>query len=108
MYTFIQYRVLVQKVMLIFSRSAVSDSFVTPWTLACQAPLSREFCGQEYWSGLPFPSPEALPDPGIKPDLLHCRQSLYHLSHQGRWEEKGTTEDEMVGWHHHLDGDEFV
>ena len=67
MYTFIQYRVLVQKVMLIFSCSAVSHSFVTPWTLACQAPLSREFCGQEYWSGLLFPSPEALPDPGIKP-----------------------------------------
>ena len=66
MYTFIQYRVLVQKVMLIFSRSAVSDSFVIPWTLACQAPLSREFCGQEYWSGCPISSPEALPDPGVK------------------------------------------
>ena len=60
-------KVMVQKVMLIFSCSAVSDSFVIPWTLACQAALSREFCGQEYWSGCPFPSPEALPDPGIKP-----------------------------------------
>ena len=39
---------------------------VTPWTVACQALLSMGFSGQEYWSGLPFPSPEYLPDPGIK------------------------------------------
>ena len=36
-------------------------------TIACQAPLFMEFSRQEYWSGLPFPSPEDLPDPGIKP-----------------------------------------
>ena len=41
--------------------------FVTPWTVAHQAPLSRESPKQEYWSGLPFPSPGDLPDPGIKP-----------------------------------------
>ena len=41
--------------------------FVTPWTVACQAPLSRDFCRQEYWSGLPFPFPRDLPNPGIKP-----------------------------------------
>ena len=41
--------------------------FVTPWTIACLAPLSMEFSRQEYWSGLPFPSPGDLPDPGIKP-----------------------------------------
>ena len=40
---------------------------MTPWTLARQAPLSTEFSRQEYWSGLPFPSPGDLPDPGIKP-----------------------------------------
>ena len=42
---------------------------VTPWTVACQAPQSMEFkfSRQEYWSGLPFPSPGDLPDPGIKP-----------------------------------------
>ena len=44
--------------------------FVTPWTLACQAPLSMEFSRQEYWSGLSFPSPGDLPDPGIKPKSL--------------------------------------
>ena len=39
----------------------------TPWTVACQAPPSMGFSRQEYWSGLPFPSPGDLPDPGIEP-----------------------------------------
>ena len=47
------------------AHSVVSDS-VTPWTVACQAPLSIGFSWQEYWSGLPFPPPGDLPDPGIK------------------------------------------
>ena len=41
--------------------------FVIPWTVAHWAPLSMEFFMQEYWSGLPFPSPGDLPDPGIEP-----------------------------------------
>ena len=41
--------------------------FVTPWTGVCQAPLSMGFSKQEYWSGLPFPYPGDLPDPGIDP-----------------------------------------
>ena len=41
--------------------------FSTPWTVAYQASLSMGFSRQEYWSGLPFPSPGDLPDPGIKP-----------------------------------------
>ena len=41
--------------------------FVTPWTVARQAPLSMGFSRQEYWSGLPFPSPGDLPNPGIEP-----------------------------------------
>ena len=40
---------------------------VTPWTVVHQAPLSVGFSRQEYWSGLPFPSPGDLPDPGVKP-----------------------------------------
>ena len=40
--------------------------FAIPWTVARQAPLSMEFSRQEYWSMLPFPSPGALPHPGIK------------------------------------------
>ena len=42
----------------------------TPWTLVCQAPLSMEFPRQEYWSGLPFPTPGDLPDPGIESTSL--------------------------------------
>ena len=49
--------------------SVVSD-FVTPWTVARQAPLSMGFSRQEYWSGLPFPSPGDLPDPGMEPMSL--------------------------------------
>ena len=42
-------------------------TLATPWTAARQAPLSMGFSRQEYWSGLPFPSPGDLPDPGIEP-----------------------------------------
>ena len=56
----------------------------TPWTVACQAPPSMGFSRQEYWSGLPFPSPGDLPDPGIEP-LSTCiigrRFILSYLSH---------------------------
>ena len=41
--------------------------FVSPWTIACQAPLTMESSRQEYLSGLPFPPPRDLPNPGIKP-----------------------------------------
>ena len=44
--------------------------FATLWIVAHQAPLSMEFSRQEYWSRLPFPSPEDLPDPGIEPASL--------------------------------------
>ena len=44
--------------------------FVTLQSVACQAPLSMGFSRQEYWSGLPFPSPEDLPDPGTEPTSL--------------------------------------
>ena len=56
---------------------------VTPETAAHQAPPSLGFSRQEHWSGLPFPSPGDLPNPGTELRLLHCRQTLYHLSHQG-------------------------
>ena len=44
--------------------------FAIPWTVAHQAPMSRGFPRQEYYSGLPFPTPGDLPDPGIKPTSL--------------------------------------
>ena len=57
------------------------------WTVACQAPLSMEFSRQEYWSGLPFPSLEDLPHPGIEPVSLASptlRVYSLPLSHQGK------------------------
>ena len=47
-------------------KSQVSP-FATPWTVACQAPLSMGFSRQEYWSGLPYPPPGDLPNPRIEP-----------------------------------------
>ena len=55
--------------------------FATPWTVSYQVPPSIGFSRQEYWRGLPFPSLGDLPDLGIEPGLLHCRQTLYHLSY---------------------------
>ena len=49
------------------SEHQVGSDFATPWTVAYQAPPSMGFSRQEYWSGLPFPSPGDLPDPGIEP-----------------------------------------
>ena len=52
-------------------------------TEAHQASPSMEFSRQEYWTGLPFLPLGDLPDPGTEPGLLHCRQTLYQLTHQG-------------------------
>ena len=56
----------------------------TLWTVVCQAPLSMGFSRQEYWSGLPFPPPRDLPDPGIYylPSLLRLTQVYYGLSNR--------------------------
>ena len=53
--------------LLLFSHHVMSDSFVSPWTVARQTPLFMEFSRQEYWSGLLFPSPGNLPNPGTEP-----------------------------------------
>ena len=57
------------KVLLVKKEKSLShvQLFVTPWTVAYQAPQSMKFSRQEYWSGLPSPSPGDLPNPGIKP-----------------------------------------
>ena len=49
------------------SCSIVPDSLLPPWTVAHEASLSMGFSTEEYWSGLPFPTPEDLPNSGIKP-----------------------------------------
>ena len=61
------------------SCSVMSDS-ATPWTVARQAPLSMEVSKQEYWSGLPFPSPGDLPNPGIEHVSPALQAILYRLS----------------------------
>ena len=60
--------------------------FATPWTVACQVPLSIRFPRQEYWSRLPFPSPWDLPEPGIEASLLcllHWQEYSLPLHHLG-------------------------
>ena len=52
-------------------------TLVTPWTVARQAPLSIEFSRQEYWSGMPFPSPGDPPNQGLNLGLLKCWPILY-------------------------------
>ena len=63
--------------------------FVTPWTVAHQAPLAMGFSKQEYWRELPFSSPEDLPDPGIEltsPESPALQADSLGLSH---WESPG-------------------
>ena len=66
---------------------ALPRVFAAPWTLACQAPLSVGLPRQEYWRGLPFPSPGDLTDPRIKPESpvspALAGEFFYHLIHQG-------------------------
>ena len=57
--------------------------FAIPWTVACQDCPSMGFSRQEYWSGLPFPSPGDLPNPGIEPGSPTLQADSYHLSHLG-------------------------
>ena len=52
--------------LLLLSRFSRVQLFATPWTVACQAPLSMGFSREEYWSGFLFPSPGTLPRPGIE------------------------------------------
>ena len=57
-------------VLVLLLSCSVAPNSVTLWTVACQAPLSRQFPRQEYWSGVPFPTPGDLPNPGIEPTFL--------------------------------------
>ena len=73
--------------LLLFSVSRV-QLFATPWTVACQPPLSMGFSRQEYWGGLPFPFPQELPDSGIKPVSPAWQADslpLTHLRNQWGW-----------------------
>ena len=92
--------------------------FVTPWTVAYQALPSMGFSRQEYWSGLPFPSPGDLPDPGIEPGSPALEAEALTSEPPGKprkhyfslWSFKLLTwfyKYRMVRWHHWLSGQEF-
>ena len=66
--------------------------FATLRTVVLQGPLSMGFSRQEYWSGLPFPSPGDLPNPGIKP------ASLMSLALAGRFVSTGATWEAFILW----------
>ena len=77
------------------------SDFVAPWTLAHQAPLSMEFSRQEYWNGLPFPSPRDLPNPGVEPRWLSGKESETPVQSLGREDpmEKGmATHSSILAW----------
>ena len=67
----------------LFSQQAISDSFVTRQTEACQASLSRGFFRQGCWSGLPFPSPGDIPNPGNEPESPALAGRFFTTSHLG-------------------------
>ena len=69
----------------VYSHSGHVQLFVTPWTVTYQAPLSVEVSRQEYWSGLPFPSPGHHPKPGIEPRSSALQVDSLPLNHQGLW-----------------------
>ena len=71
----------------------MSNYFVTPWTVPHQASLSMGFPRQEYWSGLPFPSPGGLPDPGIKLASHALQEDSLLLSH---WEVQESYENLVI------------
>ena len=59
----------------------MSDSFETLWTIACQAPVSMGFPRQEYWSGLPFPSPVDIPNQGMEPRSPALSSGFFTTEH---------------------------
>ena len=66
---------------------------MTPWTVARQASLSLGFSRQEYWSGLPFPSPEDVPDPGFEPGSPVLQADSLPFELQGRPLKDRTTDN---------------
>ena len=69
--------------MLSFSCLVMSNFFATPWTVACQAPLSMEFFRQKYWGRLLCPFPGDLPNPGTEPASPALQADSPPLSHEG-------------------------
>ena len=72
--------------------------FVTPWTVADQALLSMGFSRQEYWSGLPFPSPGDLPDSGIEPGFPVLEADALTSEPPGKTRKVGEKRKEKLLW----------
>ena len=69
--------------------------FATPWPVAYQAPLSMGFSRREYWTGLPFPSTEDLPNPGIEPESPALRADALTSKPPGK---QPLTRDQILPW----------
>ena len=84
---------------------SVMPSCLWPRGLYHNAPLSMRFSRREHWSGLPFSCPADLPNPRTEPRLLHCRQNLYHLNHQGINGQSWNLESiwSLAGWSYDTD-----
>ena len=80
------------------SCSVMAWLFVTSWTVAHQAPLSMRLSRQAYWSGLTFPSPGDLPDPGFEPGFPALQANFYHLSHRETHEAERTSNKWQKTW----------
>ena len=74
-------------------------TLVTPWAVACQDPLSMGFSRQEYWSGLPFPSPGDLPNPRIKPGSPALQEiQVRPLGREDPLEKEMATHSSILAW----------
>ena len=78
----------------------MSSSVVTPWTMACQAPLSMGFSKQEDWSGLPFHSPGNLPKPGMEPSSPALTDGLFTTEPPGKPDNK--IRQSYIEWDHSI------
>ena len=87
----------------VFSCS-VTIVFATPWTVACQAPLSMGFPRQEYWSGLLCPTPGDLPNPGIEPESPALTRGFFTDEPPGKHHRRRSRQnrDWMLALAHHL------
>ena len=79
----------------------MSDSFATPWTVACQAPLSMGFCRQEYWSGLPFLTPTIMYIIShIQKDIQEMSNSVCLWRGEMGYQEKEVWEGDLFIFHY--------
>ena len=84
----------------VVSSQSCTQLFVTQWTIACQAPLPMGFSRQEYQSGLPFPSPGDLPNPGIKPTSPALAGEFFYLWATIQSQKEGNiTICDYIDWH---------